>query len=81
MLNERAWARKSLAMYVLNDPQYWRTQAKEMAALASGMKDNLTRHAMRKIASDYELLQSALTNAWHASLTVTRGAEMSAKCQ
>ena len=43
-------------MYVLNDPQYWRTQAKEMAALARGMKDNLTRHAMRKIASDYELL-------------------------
>jgi len=51
-----ACGRKGLAMYVLNDPQYWRTQAKEMAALASGMKDNLTRHAMRRIASDYELL-------------------------
>ena len=51
-----AYGRKGLAMYVLNDPQYWRTQAKEMAALASGMKDKLARHAMRKIASDYELL-------------------------
>jgi hypothetical protein len=51
-----AHGRKGLAMYVLNDPQYWRTQAKEMAALASGIKDKLARHAMRKIASDYELL-------------------------
>jgi hypothetical protein len=31
-------------------------QAEEMAALASGMKDSLTRHAMRKVASNYELL-------------------------
>jgi hypothetical protein len=51
-----AYGRKGLAMYVLNDPQYWRAQAKQMAALANGMKDKLTRHAMRKIASDYELL-------------------------
>jgi hypothetical protein len=51
-----AHGRKGIAMYVLNDPQYWRAQAKEMTALASGMKDKLTRHAMRKIASDYEQL-------------------------
>lgn len=43
-------------MYVLNDPQYWRKQAEEMAAQASGMKDNITRQAMRRIAADYTLL-------------------------
>jgi hypothetical protein len=43
-------------MHVLNDPQYWREQAEEMGALASGMKDNVTRQAMFRIASDYELL-------------------------
>jgi hypothetical protein len=42
--------------YVLNDPRYWRVQAEEIAVVASGMKDNLTRQAMRRIASDYELL-------------------------
>lgn len=41
---------------MLNDPQYWRAQAEEMGALASGMKDNITRQAMFRIASDYELL-------------------------
>ena len=68
-------------MYVLNDPQYWRTQAKEMAALASGMKDNLTDMPCARSRATMNCLQSALTNAWHASLTVTRGAEMSALCQ
>jgi hypothetical protein len=45
-----------IRMYVLNDPQYWRAQAEEMGALASGIKDNITRQAMFRIASDYELL-------------------------
>ena len=43
-------------MYVLNDPQYWRMQAEEMAALASAVEDHVTRQAMRRIASDYKML-------------------------
>ncbi len=43
-------------MYVLNDPQYWRKQAEEMAAQASAVKDHVTRQAMRRIASDYKIL-------------------------
>jgi hypothetical protein len=31
-------------------------QAEQIAMAASGMKDNLTRQAMRRIASDYEVL-------------------------
>jgi hypothetical protein len=43
-------------MYVLNDPQYRRMQAEEMRALARGIRDHVTREAMRRIASDYEVL-------------------------
>jgi hypothetical protein len=43
-------------MYVLNDPEYWRKQAEEMAAQASGMKDLVTRQAMCRIAADYKIL-------------------------
>jgi hypothetical protein len=55
--------------YVLNDPRYWRMQAEEIAVVASSMKDNITRQAMRRIASDYEVLAK---RAEERLLNVTR---------
>jgi hypothetical protein len=46
-------------MYVLNDPQYWHMQAEEMATLANGMEDHVTRQAMRRIASELRSARKA----------------------
>ena len=36
-----------------SESQYWSGLAKEMGTQASGMKDQITRQIMRRIASDY----------------------------
>jgi hypothetical protein len=39
-----------------NDPQYWRSRARDARRLAEDMKDGFTRDALREIAQSYEAL-------------------------
>jgi hypothetical protein len=40
----------------INDPEYWRDRAKEKRMLAEGMKDQLSKEKILRIARDYERL-------------------------
>ena len=40
----------------INDPEYWRDRAKEKRRLAEGMKDQLSKEKILRIARDYERL-------------------------
>jgi hypothetical protein len=40
----------------INDPDYWRDRAKEKRMLAEGMKDQLSKEKILRIARDYERL-------------------------
>jgi hypothetical protein len=40
----------------INDPEHWRHRAEQMRTLADGMKDEISRQMMLRIAQDYERL-------------------------
>jgi len=40
----------------LNDPEHWRTRAEEARILASEEKDKGTKHALLRMADNYEQL-------------------------
>jgi hypothetical protein len=42
--------------WFVNDPEYWRDRAKEKRILAEGMKDQLSKEKILRIARDYEKL-------------------------
>ena len=45
-----------MTTHYASDPKHWRNRAKEMRALAEGVKDRQAKATMLKIANDYEKL-------------------------
>jgi hypothetical protein len=42
--------------HFINDPEHWRKRAEEMRSLADGIKDEISKQTMLRIAEDYERL-------------------------
>jgi len=40
----------------INDPEHWRHRAEETRTLADGMRDEISRQMMLRIAQDYDRL-------------------------
>jgi len=40
----------------INEPEHWRHRAEEIRTLADGMKDEISRQMMLRIAQDYDRL-------------------------
>ena len=46
----------------ISDPEHWRTRAEEARILAKEMNDSESKHAMLRVAEDYEQLARWVDN-------------------
>ena len=46
----------------INDPEHWRSRARDMRALSTLTQDEQAKSTMLKVAADYELLARRATN-------------------